>query len=132
MSHIEVILVTAGLRAAFALCGLVGVALSVWVGRDAHRDLEVRRAAGINGAMEMSGRIARTNAYEVAMPLHIGFLALALVTALAPLPTGTPTLIRAVVAYALFVGIQVLVIRGQIRVIYWRHRVRHGPDPAHP
>ncbi len=123
-------LLIVGLRVLFAVFALVGVVLAVHVGRDATRDLVIRRAAGLNGVAELSGRIARAHAYEVAAPLHGGFLALATISAFAPIPTSVAGVLRVSATYVLFLVIQGVVIRGQARVVYWRHRVRHQPAPA--
>jgi hypothetical protein len=116
-------IVVIALRVAFAAFAIAGVSLALYVGRDAHQDLVVRRLAGINGTIELIGRIARTSAYEVAMPLHIGFLLLAVLSSFGPIPSGAPW-ISTVAAYLVFCGIQALVIRGQIRVVRWRRKVR--------
>jgi hypothetical protein len=118
-----IVLLVIALRVAFGGFAIAGVALSVYVGRDAHQDLLARRRAGLNGSLELIGRIARTQSYEVALPLHLGFLILAALSAFAPI-TATAAGVRTIVAYLVFIVIQALVIRGQARVVWWRRRVR--------
>lgn len=126
--HQAILATTLAVRASFILLAVVGVGLSLHVGRDAQRDLDVRKRAGLNGTLEKAGKIAITNSLEVALPLHLGFLALAALTSFAALPSPA-ALPRVSATYLLFTAIQSIVIRGQIRVVRWRHQVRH-PDPT--
>ena len=108
----------------FFVLSFAGVAISAYTSYDAQKDLVARRKAGLNGDLEVSGRIARRGSLG-AMQLHFGLLILGAFAVL-PWLIGPAKLIGPAILGIVFILLQASSIASQIRNQIDRWKLRKG------
>lgn len=115
-----------GVQWTFTLCGVCGVIICAYTAVDAWADLRARARLGLNGHLEIAGRIARRAAIA-SLGMHLGFVLLGTAALLAPLPVPT-NYVRSVMIGGGFTLMQLLVVTAQVRNQLDRSSMRGLPS----
>ena len=111
----------------FSVMGAIGVGVCVYTAFDAWADLRARARLGLNGDLEVVGRVARRGALA-SMLMHGAFLVLGISALLSRPPPQIYG--RSVMVATIYVVVQLVVVIAQVRNQFDRSRVRAARELA--